>query len=260
MAVEPWPAPPARWAAGLALFTLTRLASVLAGGQVAAGLQDLANPLYLPAGLPLAWLAFNLRPRSRDWLPLLWGLGLIAAAGLTLQEGGWRLICPRAKAQRAKAHLGVIELGAVPGQLFPVLVGAPFTALLTGRKKAAAFFGLALAAAGFGFGAKLFLPGPPGGPHIEPVDVPVYRRRFRRPGRILAVLALVAALFAGALAGAGEKSRFTNLLSRSEAEPLIADPSGSIRLTLWRHGVEVFLAHPLFGGGADQFAASRGAA
>ena len=244
------PLPPARWAAGLAVFALTWLAAVLAGGQPAAGLKELASRLYFLA-LPLvAWPVFARRPDFPARLPLLWGLGLFIAAALTFREGGYQLIC-----LRAKAHLGIIDLGSVLGQLTPVMVAALLKALSVGRRRETAFFALALAAAGLAMTQNCSRQTLLAAPALSLLMLWAYRRRFsHKPRLFLPALTLAVALVTLLPLAGGGGLRFQRTLEpASTSEPgsasVVLNSTDSWRVTLWRHGWKTFLAHPGLGQG-----------
>jgi O-antigen ligase len=240
------PLPPARWLAGLAAFGLTWLVAALAGDCPAYGLKRLAQYLYLLALPFLAWPVFARRP---DWparLLLLWGLGLMVAAALTFREGGYQLIC-----LRAKAHLGIIELGSVLGQLIPVMAAALLQALSTGRRRETAFFALALAAAGVALtqncSRQTFL----AAAGLSLLMLLVYRRRLSLKSRRLflaAALSLAAVTLLPLAAGGGPRFLGTFVPEPGSAS-VVLNPADSWRVSMWRQGWEVFQAHPGLGQG-----------
>jgi O-antigen ligase len=242
----PPPRPPARWLAGLAAFGLIWLVAALAGDRPAAGLTNLTRYLYLLALPLLAWPIFARRPAWPARLRLMWGLGLMVAAALTFREGGYQLIC-----LRAKAHLGIIELGSVLGQLIPVMAAALLHSLSTGRCRATAFFALALAAAGVALtqncSRQTFL----AVAALSLLMLLAYRRRFSlKPRRLFLGAALALALVILLPLAGGGGPRF---LSTLEPDPgsasVVLNPSDTSRLSAWKQGWAVFLAHPGLGQG-----------
>ena len=248
---RPWrprnrPAPPARWAAGLTLFTLAWLAAIIAGGHYWLGFKALAKLLFLLTSLPLAWLAFNRRPQTLDWLCPLWGLGLITAAGLTFQEGGYRLIC-----LRAKAHLGTIELGSVLGQLTPLMTGALLRAVLASRKKETVFFALALAAGVVAITQNCSRQTLLAAPFLGFLMLWAYRRRLHSR-QLLAIAVLVGLVAGGLFLKTGGLERFTRMVNTRNDQAVTLDLNNSndtVRLAMWRLGWDVFKEHPLLGVG-----------
>ena len=242
--VSPWP--PALFTAGLALFTLTWLASILAGGHYAAGFKCLGGRLYLLFLPYLAWLAFRRSPPALPRLKFLWALGLMVAAALTFREGDFRLLC-----LRAKAHLGIIDLGSVLGLMIPLMTGALLQALLAGRKTAGAFFGLALAAAGLALIQNCSRQTLLAAPILTLFMLWAYRRPLSRhrqklmAGLLLALLAVGGAFFAS-----GSAKRFTEMAGdTSISGGLLPNTSEKLRLAAWRQGWAVFQAHPFLGAG-----------
>jgi O-antigen ligase len=238
------PLPPACWMAGLAAFALTWLAAVLAGDNPVAGLKVLVTHLYLLALPFLAWPVFARRP---DWparLRFLWGLGLMTAAALTLREGGYQLIC-----LRAKAHLGIIELGSVLGQLIPVMVAALLQALSTGRRREAAFFALALAAAGVALtqncSRQTFL----AASALSLLMLWVYRRHFLLKARRLVLVPALAAVVLLPLAAGGGPRFLGTFKPEPGSASVVLSSSDRIRVSMWKRGLEVFQAHPGLGQG-----------
>jgi len=238
------PLPPARCVAALAAFTLIWLAAILAGDDPAAGLKIMAGRL-LPLGLPLlAWPAFSRRPDLLSRLPFLWGLGLIVAAGLTFREGGYQLIC-----LRAKAHLGIINLGSTLGQLIPVMVAAFLMALSSGRRRETAFFALALVAASLALTQNCSRQTLLAAPALSLLVFWVYRRNFRKPQQLLLALAL-ALVFILPLASGGGLRFLKTLEYRAGSDYLILNEADrTIRLGLWSQGWDAFQDHPWLGQG-----------
>ena len=250
---RPWrpappPLPPTIWWAGLIIFGLTWLAAVLASGHFLLGLKYLVFRFY-PIALivPLAWLAFSQRPDSVSRLRLMWSLGLMIAAALTFREGGYQLIC-----MRAKAHLGTISLGGVLGQLIPVMIASIFLSLSVGRRKEAAFFALALAAAGLALAQNCSRQTFLAAPLLAGLICWVYRRRFHRRLIWLAMFLAVVLISVGLTFAAGGAKRFTTMFENTDHNSLSSatlNSSDTLRLTMQRHGWSVFLAHPLLGEG-----------
>jgi O-antigen ligase len=240
--------PPTIWWAGLIIFGLTWLAAVLASGHFLLGLKYLVFRFY-PIALivPLAWLAFSQRPDSVSRLRLMWSLGLMIAAALTFREGGYQLIC-----MRAKAHLGTISLGGVLGQLIPVMIASIFLSLSVGRRKEAAFFALALAAAGLALAQNCSRQTFLAAPLLAGLICWVYRCRFHRRLTWLAMFLAVVLILVGLTFAAGGAKRFTTMFENTGHNSLSSatlNRSDTARLTAQRHGWSVFLAHPLLGQG-----------
>jgi len=238
------PLPPARWAAGLAAFALTWLAAALAGDHPAAGLKVMAIYLYLLALPLLVWPVFARRPAWPARLRLFWGLGLMVAAVLTFREGGYQLVC-----LRAKAHLGIIELGSILGQLIPVMAAALLAALSTGRRREAAFFALALAAAGVAINQNCSRQTVLAAFALSLLMLWAYRRHFRlKSQRLLLFLALAAVNLAPLATGGGQ--RFMGTFERKPGSAsMVINHSDNLRVSMWRQGLEVFKAHPGLGQG-----------
>ena len=242
---SPWP--PALFMVTLLLFTLIWLASVLAGGHYAAGFIYLGKRLYLLAMPFLAWLVFHRSPQTLPRLKYLWGLGLMAAAALTFREGGFQLACIR-----AKAHLGIIDLGSILGQLFPLMFGALLQALLAGRKKAAAFFALALAAAWLAVTQNCSRQTYLAVPVITLFMLWAYRRPLLQYRWKLMAGLLAAVLLAGTtFFVSGGAQRFTRMAGGTEDSGgrLLPAAIEKSRLDAWRQGWETFRAHPVLGVG-----------
>ena len=230
------------------IFVLTWLAAVLASEHYLLGLKYLVfrfYPIFLI--VPLAWLAFSQSPNSVSRLRLMWGLGLMFAAILTFREGGYQLIC-----MRAKAHLGIISLGGVLGQLIPVMVASIFLSLSVGRRKEAAFFALALASAGLALAQNCSRQTFLAAPLLVGLICWVYRRQFHRRLIWLVMLFAVALILVGLTFAAGGTKRFTTMfenIGHNSLGSATLNHSDTVRLTLQRHGWSVFLANPLLGQG-----------
>lgn len=277
------PLPPTRWAVSLGVFVLTWLLAVLAGGNPVAGLGTLALLLY-PLILPLlVWPIFSRWPGWPIRLRFLWGLGLIVVAFLTFREGGYQLGC-----LRAKAYLGVIDLGSVLGQLIPVTVAALLMALSLGRRRETAFFGLALVAASLALTQNCSRQTLLTVPALNLLILWVYRHHFTdNPRRRFLVLAFILALLTLLPLAVGGGQRFLETLecertsdtlnasdiyqithgagsepapapSASNVPQVKPDPgfcsvalnsSDTLRVNLWRLGWKTFMEHPLLGQG-----------
>jgi O-antigen ligase len=240
------PLPPARWLAALAAFGLTWLAAALAGDRPAAGLQNLTRYLYLLALPLLVWPIFARRP---DWparLRLMWGLGLMVAAALTFREGGYQLIC-----LRAKAHLGIIELGSILGQLIPVMAAALLHSLSAGRRRETAFFALALAAAGVALNQNCSRQTFLAAAVLSLLVLLAYRRRFSlKPRRLFLGAALALGLVILLPLAGGGGPRFLNTFEPGpESASVVLNPADTSRMSAWKKGWEVFQAHPVLGQG-----------
>jgi len=240
------PLPPTRWAIGLAAFALTWLMSALTGGNPVAGLKALISLLYLLALPLLVWPIFNRWP---DWparFRLLWGMGLIVAAVLTFREGGYQLTC-----LRAKAYLGIIELGSVLGQLIPVVVASLLLALSKGRRRETLFFVLALAAACLALTQNCSRQTLLAAPALSLLIFWAYRLHFSNKLRYwLLVLAVPLVTFLSLSAGGDQ--RFLSTLafkSNPETASVVLNEGDDNRVTLWKHGWDTFLAHPVLGQG-----------
>ena len=238
--------PPTRWAIGLATFALAWFIATLAGGSPVVGLKELAMYLYLLALPFLAWAVFNQRPDLPARLPFLWGLGLIVAAMLTFREGGYQLIC-----LRAKAYLGVIELGSVLGQLVPIMLAALLANFLTGCRKKTVFFALALAAACLALAQNCSRQALLAVPLLSLLMLFAYRRHFSHATRrILIVLASLVILLP-LIVGGQRFFETTVEFAPDPGEPvsIALSASDNIRVTLWKHGLNTFLTHPVLGQG-----------
>jgi len=251
------PLPPARWMVGLAVFALTWLVAALAGDHPVAGLKALASQLY-PLVLPfLVWPIFSRRPDFPAQLRFLWGLGLVVAAALTFREGGYQLVC-----LRAKAYLGTIELGSILGQLIPLMVAALLYALSVGRRRETAFFALALVAAGLALTQNCSRQTLLAAPAISLLMFWAYWRHFNgKPWRRFLILipVLTLALVTILPLTVGGDQRFLNTLklefgAGSEPASVILSESETLRVDMWRLGWKTFMQHPLLGRGlGDSF-------
>jgi len=254
---RPWrpappPLPPARWAAGLAIFIITWLAATLAGNNYWHDFQYIAHRVYIIGLLvPLAFLAFNQCPRLPAWLPFFYGLGLMTAAFLTFQAADYRLICIR-----ARAHLSTTGLGFVLSQAIPILVGALLKEMEAGRKKNVAFLGLSLVSAIIAMTQNCTRHTMLVAPALSLMMIWVYRHLFRqRLRRLIPLLALAVAGLAVILSTGGgqrflimvESSKVSEV--KSESQPLVLNSSDTLRLSLWRQGLAYFQADPIFGQG-----------
>ena len=240
------PLPPTRWAIGLAAFALTWLVSALAGGNLIAGLKALVSLLYLLTLPLLVWPIFSRWPDWPSRLRLLWGMGLIVVAFLTFREGGYQLAC-----LRAKAYLGIIELGSALGQLIPVMVASLLLALSTGRRRETAFFVLALAAACLALTQNCSRQSLMAAPTISLLMFWVYRRHFSNKLWWWLLVLAVPLFTLLSLAGGGDQ-RFLRTLkfeSNPETASVILNKGDVNRVTLWKHGWDTFLAHPVLGQG-----------
>jgi len=148
---------------------------------------------------------------------------------------------------RAKAHLGIIDLGSVLGQLTPVMVAALLQALSTGRRRPAAFFALALAAAGLAMTQNCSRQTLMAAPALSLLMLWAYRRHFSlKPRLLLPALTLVVALVIVMPLAAGGGLRFLGTLGSGS---ITLDEADRWRVTMWRHGWKTFLAHPGLGQG-----------
>jgi O-antigen ligase len=155
---------------------------------------------------------------------------------------------------RAKAYLGVIELGTVLGQLIPVMVAALLKELSAGRRRTAAFFALALAAASLAMTQNCSRQTLIAAPALSLLMLWAYRRHFssHKHRRLLLVLTLVALVTLLPLAAGGGK-RFLGALKPGPESALVLNESETGRVNMWRFGWNVFLEHPILGAGPGAF-------
>jgi O-antigen ligase len=224
------------WGAGLYFAVI--ILTILTGSEYGRGFKHLINVAYLLAPLPLAWLALSQWPRLLRYLAPLYGLGLIVAGLMTFKEAGYGLNCVR-----AKASLGMIELGAVVTQLIPLVFGALILAFLDRNRKLAIFFIVALGGAFSALIANCS--------RIALLSVPVLIVLmiwgFRRRLGLLVRLALIVAFGVGAILTLKNEvilARFGEIVA-GESD----NYNNAVRLGHWRKGWEVFLENPILGVG-----------
>jgi O-antigen ligase len=166
----------------------------------------------------------------------------MVAAALTFREGGYQLIC-----LRAKAHLGIIELGSVLGQLIPVMAAALLQALSAGRRRETAFFALALAAAGVALtqncSRQTFL----AAAGLSLLMLLAYRRQFSLKSLFLGLT--LAAVTLLPLAGGGGPRFLETFAPGPGSASVVLNPSAGARVSMWEPGWEVFKDHPGLGQG-----------
>ena len=241
------PLPPGRWWAGLVIFGLTWLAAILASGQYLLGLKYLGYWIY-PIALivSLAWLAFSQRPDSVPWPRLMWGLGLMVVAVLTFREGGYRLIC-----MRAKAHLGILELGSILGLLIPVMVAAFLHYLSIGCRNKTVFFALAIVAASVALNQNCARQTMLAAPVISLLLLWAYRHSFHgKPRRQMLILALVMVVVLPLTFGSvGRLISTLEVKADPESTSWVLNKSDELRLTIQSLGWSVFQDNKLLGQG-----------
>jgi O-antigen ligase len=151
---------------------------------------------------------------------------------------------------RAKAHLGIIDLGSVLGQLTPVMVAALLQALSAGRRRPAAFFALALAAAGLALTQNCSRHTLIAAPALSLLMLWVYRRHFsHKPRLFLPALTLAVALVTILPLAAGGGKRLLGALEPGPGSALVLNEADIGRVNMWRFGWDVFLDHPILGAG-----------
>jgi O-antigen ligase len=234
---QPSPPLPRLWLESLAAFLAVYLAASLAGAEPLRSLRYTGNLAVQLSTLPLAWLALSQHPPLRRLLPVLYGLGLMACAFFALKEAGWGLVC-----LRAKAHLGVIELGAVLGQLAPVMVGALALALRKGQKWRAAFFLASLAACFVALRISCSRIGLIAAPLLSAAIFLVNWRAF---GWKLKLAALLLAALA-AWSTLGDPAVVGRFVEMGVPE---GNLNNDLRKAHWVQGLAVFRGHPVLGSG-----------
>jgi O-antigen ligase len=236
---RPCPPLPRAWAWGAAIFAGTCLLASLAGGDPWRSLRHTGTMLYLLAAFPLTWLALSQKPETSRVLPTLWALGLAVSAVIVLRQAGWTLACIR-----AKSHLGVIELGAVLGQLTPVMVGALALALKKGDRRRVALHLASLAAAAVCLAVSCSRIGLIAAAALSALTLAVNWRSLSRRVRLAALLLAGAAALGTTL----NDDVFVRFAEMTESQ---GNFSNDVRYSLWRHGWRSFLQHPILGAGPD---------
>ncbi|MDR1658535.1 MAG: O-antigen ligase family protein [Deltaproteobacteria bacterium] len=228
---------PKLWLKGALVFTICYLAASAASSAPLISLFYTTESVYLILTLPMVWLALNQCPNLVRHLPVLYALGLIVMAVMLLMEAGWCLSCIR-----AKAHLGIIELGAVLGQLPPIMIGALIVANQKKRTGRTVIFWLALAASLVGLRINCSRLGLIAAPLLSMMILAVNWKGLSRRAKLIVVIVMIAA---GALLATDQ----TTVGRFQEMAIAQGNANNDLRKTFWRNGVEQFWAHPILGHG-----------
>jgi O-antigen ligase len=196
---------------------------------------------YLLAVFPAVWLAAHFFPVNfARRIPCLWGLGAIVAAFLVLRESSYCLECVR-----AKANLGIIELGAILGQIPPLLLGALAIGLKEKKKLRSALLIVSLVASYVALRincSRIALIVAPLGCFIM---LAVFRDYF---GKIVLGVLLILFSVGGALVITDSRvqGRLRDMLNFSGSVA-----SNQVRIVHWRQGWDVFKENPALGVGPN---------
>ncbi|MDR0621089.1 MAG: O-antigen ligase family protein [Deltaproteobacteria bacterium] len=225
------------WLKALGLFAAIYVLASLAGNAPIRSLGYTANLIYILAVFPLTWLAVSQYPQIRRLIPLMYAFGLMVCAFMALQEARWGLVCVR-----AKAHIGIIELGSILGQLSPIMVGAVALSLRRKEKLRAGVFLLALAASYVAMRISCSRIGMIAAPALSVMVFAVNWRAFGWKGKLTA-LALIAAVLITTLGDPAIMGRFKEMGEAS------GNRNNEQRLFKWRMGWTAFNEHPVLGNG-----------
>ncbi|MDR1086500.1 MAG: O-antigen ligase family protein [Deltaproteobacteria bacterium] len=232
--VEPLPG---KYLKGLGLYFLALLLTTLTGSEYGRGFFYIGNIAYLLACLPLTWLALSQYPRLIRYMAPLYGLGLIVAGTMTFQQAGYCLDCVR-----AKASLGIIELGAVLGQLPPLMIGAWAMAVEEKNRTKIFFFSVVLV---FSYAALINSCS-----RITLLTTPVLsllmlwaHRNCFRPLFKLGLVVLMIAAAVGVLSDRRIVGRFQEMSVKQ------GNYNNDVRFNHWKQGLKVFLENPILGVG-----------
>ncbi|MDR1577582.1 MAG: O-antigen ligase family protein [Deltaproteobacteria bacterium] len=234
---RPTPPLPKLYCWGLGLYFVTILLTTLTGSDLGQGFYHVANVAYLLAGLALAWLVLSQWPPVIRYLVPLYALGLIVAGVMTFKQANFGLNCVR-----AKASLGIIELGAVLSQVTPLLVGAAAVAYKLKEKRRLVFFLVALLVSLVAHVHSCSRIAILATPVLTIMVLWGLRNCFGAMAKVAIVLTL--ALAAVII--------LSNDMIVSRFQEMTVDKgnyNNDLRLNYWKHGVKVFKEHPLLGVG-----------
>jgi O-antigen ligase len=209
----------------------------LAGAEPTMSLLYTGNIVVLLAAFPLTWLALSQHPRIRSLTPLMYALGLMACAFLTLKEARWGLVC-----MRAKAHLGVIELGSVLGQLAPIMVGALALSLRRSQRLMAGVFLAALLASYVALRISCSRIGMIAAPALSAMIFLANWRAFGWKAKLAA--AVLASLMV--LSVIGDPTTTGRFQEMGEATGNVNNEQRKLQ---WMQGLKTFMEHPALGNG-----------
>jgi O-antigen ligase len=228
---------PAKLLWGAAIYFAALMLSALAGSEYGRSFKHIVTVAYLLAPLPLTWLALTQWPNLIKYLVPLYGLGLMAAGLMTFTEAGFGLSCVR-----AKASLGIIELGAVLAQLTPIMALATALAIRARDRLKTVFFAAALILA---YVAHLnscsriaFL--------TTPVITLILLWAHRRVFTLTMKLVLVALALVLAIATLTNK-RIVERFAEMGVEK--GNYNNEVRINHWKQGWKVFQENPILGVG-----------
>ncbi|MDR2442424.1 MAG: O-antigen ligase family protein [Deltaproteobacteria bacterium] len=228
---------PRLWLIGLSIFILTYGLATLTSHDIGRSLFYTGELIYLLCAFPVVWLVLNLYPKIYRSIAALYGLGLIILAFMTLSEASWCLSCIR-----AKGHLGIIEVGAILGQLPPVMVGAIALSLRKKKKYWAIFFLLTLVASFLALRVNCSRIGFIAAPTLSAFIFFVNRKFFTFKAKIIAAI-LVALALVLTLSDTTTTGRFQEMTVAK------GNANNDLRKAFWRQGIETFLSHPVLGSG-----------
>ena len=236
---QPSPPIPRVWAKSFAVFIAIYVLASLAGAEPIRSLAYTGDLAIQLATFPLAWLALGQYPRIRRLIPLLYAAGLMVCSLMTLKEAGWGLVC-----MRAKAHLGILELGAALGQLSPIMVGALALALRKGQNKRAGFYLISLLASFIALRANCSRIAFVAAPTLAVLMFLVNWRAFGWKSKALAALLIFLAAFS-VLKDQATVCRFQEIGVAS------GNINNDLRKAHWLQGLRVFSEHPALGNGPN---------
>jgi O-antigen ligase len=186
---------------------------------------------------PLTWLALGQYPSVRRLTPLLYAFGLMVCALMTFKEAGWGLVCVR-----AKAHLGVIELGAVLGQLAPIMVGALALSLRKSQKWRTAIFLASLLASFVALRVSCARIALIAAPILSILVFLANWRAFRWKSKVVALLVFGLAVLSVMM----DQTTVGRFLEMGVAQ---GNLNNEMRKTQWIQGLKVFRENPVLGSG-----------
>jgi O-antigen ligase len=229
---------PKNYLRGVGLYFAAIVLTVLVGSEYGRGFRHLLNVAYLLAAVPLTWLALTQRPAVLRLLPALYAAGLLVAAAMTFKEANFGLNCVR-----AKASLGIIELGAVLSQVTPLAVGALALAVKNRDRKMTVLFLAALIASFVAHTASCSRIALLSTPVLSVLMLWAHRDCFAPAMKVAIARVLVFGL-AVTLSNERVVSRFKEMGSSKES-----NYNNAVRLSHWRQGIKVFLESPIVGVG-----------
>ncbi|MDR2352321.1 MAG: O-antigen ligase family protein [Deltaproteobacteria bacterium] len=226
---------------GIAIYLLILLLTASVGINPKRSFAYISNVAYLLLIFPVVFLALKESPQVLPKLILLaYGLGLIVVGLHTFWQANCTLSCIR-----AKSSIGIIELGAILGQLPPIILGALALAYRAREYKKVAFFALALALAYVAFRNNCSRIALIAAPFLCLLMLFALRNCFQK----IVQLIVVAIVLLG-IVSVGLDSTIQNRM-KAMLDFSGKTPSNLVRTVHWKKGFQVFQEHPLLGVGPD---------